>query len=693
MDSSENQDCPKSLHNPCVESETSKTLQKVCEECSSNQAAIWCENCTAFICKNCDLIIHSFGTSIRHKRCLVAIWKNTKCTQHNEDLKIFCLSCNEVVCYECMTFGDHKGHETDLLSRFAKVKRNELGAFLARVGNSAKILRSMLENVKKTQIELGKKELEGSSNLNQAKNSVKEHMEQLSKFIQNRQCALISYLDSYAASKTSILENQQKKLEEVISLADAKSKIILEALSYSDLDIGNRFYSLKETLESFVEFIENQYLAMSTPAVDSSVPVNFDMSIFAAIENVGQFDDDNSDQRAKLHNDDGFCAREIAEEESLSMSSESEIAREEACGYQSSSELSESDALNDTDVEAFIEELTFDGYYFTDNGWDEDTGLSKQELHVSRKRAREYFQSHGKFPDDSDESFTFAYFLKELCQDDSTQKESSDGFSDDTQKGSPDGSSDDTDGEREEYLNKEISCLRRKRQKLLHDNFSLTNNETKLSDFFSLGISMTENSKELDVLEQFDSLKEFADNILIHKVATLRQAYIDCREKNGEEFTQSVHYGTIKSLVDQAQILLENINSNSEQYLNISESEGLEMLCEDISSTLEEMLSTCPKFTETIMHCFSQARVTFDQAQVGFVCSEHGFEALVAEIGRTLHKDVRWTCQAIAALQTASEAFIIECFSLAQYLATYYRQDAITIEDVRLASCLMKNVM
>ena len=97
--------------------------QVTCNNCTKTNAAGYCKECTKFVCQECIDVHKRFVPIADHKitsldevaTCAIQLLINKqdiKCCTHNEPLKIFCGTCEELICHDC-TLRIHRGHDCD----------------------------------------------------------------------------------------------------------------------------------------------------------------------------------------------------------------------------------------------------------------------------------------------------------------------------------------------------------------------------------------------------------------------------------------------------------------------------------------------------------------------------------------------------------------------------------------------------
>ena len=114
--------------------EVRDTLQKVkdpnklrCEQCEDGNAKGYCRDCGEFVCEACIIMHRKWKKFAEHEiATLGQIEANVaqlappkkvvmKCSKHpSEELKIYCETCNELICRDC-TVKAHRDHQFDLV--------------------------------------------------------------------------------------------------------------------------------------------------------------------------------------------------------------------------------------------------------------------------------------------------------------------------------------------------------------------------------------------------------------------------------------------------------------------------------------------------------------------------------------------------------------------------------------------------
>ena len=127
-----------------------------CDECDEDEPVVaYCPECNSFLCQFC-YESHKRSKRFRsHKLILLnkevaqlGTWNNAKCKDHDEQLKYYCETCEQLVCMYC-TVKEHNGHNHDTVKKMATKHRNELKEVTAPVDEMIRDLSEAHDNIDK----------------------------------------------------------------------------------------------------------------------------------------------------------------------------------------------------------------------------------------------------------------------------------------------------------------------------------------------------------------------------------------------------------------------------------------------------------------------------------------------------------------------------------------------------------------
>ena len=189
-----------------------------CENCSvtTPQATGYCQHCTKFICEGC-LTVHkewdefkghevvSIDRVKRNLKCLISPKNVTpRCTSHDKNLKLYCESCKELICRDCIV-QIHKDHKYCLISDTFEAHKNELDRCVGPV-------EKQLEATNAALVELDSIRREIIRQQTCVKTDIHATFNQLRKTIDAREAELVSQLEGHSQQQLKCISAQ---IEEV----------------------------------------------------------------------------------------------------------------------------------------------------------------------------------------------------------------------------------------------------------------------------------------------------------------------------------------------------------------------------------------------------------------------------------------------------------------------------------------------
>ena len=217
----------KEVHNLLIK--VSGQQQVTCKNCTTTNATGYCKECAEFLCQECidghkkyaPIAYHSI-TSLDEVATsasqLLPVKQEIKCSTHNEPLKIFCGTCEELACFDC-TVRIHRGHDYDLITdcypkHCQKLERN-LKPVSEKIAGIIDVLRALTDRENEIR-EQGKV----------IKEEVHVMVEKMIDVLRQSETQLISEVNTITASKLHVLSEQKKSAEKGLSqLKDCKEVV------------------------------------------------------------------------------------------------------------------------------------------------------------------------------------------------------------------------------------------------------------------------------------------------------------------------------------------------------------------------------------------------------------------------------------------------------------------------------------
>ena len=197
-----------------------------CENCVRGDPAVSrCTSCCEFLCKFCEDAHRQGRKTNSHKLMSIdevksagtsAVVKPSMCREHEgESLKLFCESCDKVICRDCIII-EHHGHKY----MFAK------DAYAKQVGPLSDLLEAT-----KTKVTILKKAVESVAEMNtrvgisaeKAGKAVNDTFDNVIKEVEVRRKNLLSEINHVKNAKIKGLDTQKEELE--MALGSVKSSV------------------------------------------------------------------------------------------------------------------------------------------------------------------------------------------------------------------------------------------------------------------------------------------------------------------------------------------------------------------------------------------------------------------------------------------------------------------------------------
>ena len=205
--------------------------EALCELCKSRgKAEAFCRQCERFVCAGCVKSHESMADTILRGHVIVTLdqlkvggARNVvtseapprKCPEHDEHLKVFCFTCNRLICRDCIVDG-HTDHDHKFVRKAAPECRDKLRASLTPLQRGNIYILSAVETVAKREKEI----LETQSSMEDV---IERLIEEMIEALKQRKRQLFHEASVLTEERLSAVRAQQKGL--ALSLAEAQSMV------------------------------------------------------------------------------------------------------------------------------------------------------------------------------------------------------------------------------------------------------------------------------------------------------------------------------------------------------------------------------------------------------------------------------------------------------------------------------------
>ena len=194
--------------------------QVTCDNCTTTNATSYCKECTKFLCQKCIDIHKNWAPFNDHKITsldevatsasqLLSEKQEIKCSTHNEPLKIFCGTCEELICHDC-TVRIHRDHDYDLVSDCYHKHRQKLETSLKYVKDKVDAVTDVLTALKNRE-----KEIREQGEV--VKEEIRVMVEEMIEVLRQGERQLTREVDTVIDSKLEVLLEKKKSTERRLS--------------------------------------------------------------------------------------------------------------------------------------------------------------------------------------------------------------------------------------------------------------------------------------------------------------------------------------------------------------------------------------------------------------------------------------------------------------------------------------------
>ena len=230
-------------------------MEAICEMCSRAKAEAFCRQCTEFICNDCVKLHGVLKMFVGHKVVTLQELKEGGakaiplkevsppiCQVHDDQLKIYCFDCNQLICRDCVLY-DHAGHKSDFVKKSAPQYRKTLKEGLAP-------LAKIQTNISAATREVEKVEREVSEQHKAVAGTIEHSFKQLHDILHKREKQLLERASELKQQKLNNLGAQKKGF----ALATSEIQGLVEFVECSvENAIDEEFMSLQQHIQEQIQ--------------------------------------------------------------------------------------------------------------------------------------------------------------------------------------------------------------------------------------------------------------------------------------------------------------------------------------------------------------------------------------------------------------------------------------------------------
>ena len=192
-------------------------VEALCELCAGNKGTAFCRQCAEFICDKCTEAHHRMKMFADHKVATLEELKEggakipvkqappQKCKIHDEQKKIYCYDCKNLICRDCV-IDDHSGHKYEFVKKAAPAIKHKLAERLVPLKEVRVNLCDSNKSVKSTKSDI---ESQGAS----AVDKIEQSFQQLHDLLEQRKREMLEEASSLVKGKLDALSVQEKGID------------------------------------------------------------------------------------------------------------------------------------------------------------------------------------------------------------------------------------------------------------------------------------------------------------------------------------------------------------------------------------------------------------------------------------------------------------------------------------------------
>ena len=276
----------KEVHNLMIK--VSGHQQVTCDNCTTTNATGYCKECVKFLCQKCINVHKNWAPIADHKITnlddvatsvfkLLPMKQETKCSTHNKRLKIFCETCEEVICQDC-TVRIHKDHDYDLVSDCYLKQCQKLQTALKPVSEMVIAINDVLTA-------LANRENEIKEQGKMIKEEIHVMVEEMIDILRQSERKLTREVEIITDSKVHVLSEQKKSAEIKLSQLNDCQEFV-----ENSLEIGSPqqvLKSTKQTMERMSHVTEQVNIEEFNPREYADIHFNKNINIVDTLHYIG----------------------------------------------------------------------------------------------------------------------------------------------------------------------------------------------------------------------------------------------------------------------------------------------------------------------------------------------------------------------------------------------------------------------
>ena len=149
--------------------------------------------------------------------------RNMKCNDHNEPIKVYCETCQQLICRDCAVSKRHRNHDYDLVTESYPKHHQEIEADLTKVKTKVADVNTAVTN-------LFTRERHVTQQGEDVKKQIRTHSQLIINLVQQSQRQLVQQVDTVVQQKIELLTKQREEADTVLKQLKGCEEFVEQSL-------------------------------------------------------------------------------------------------------------------------------------------------------------------------------------------------------------------------------------------------------------------------------------------------------------------------------------------------------------------------------------------------------------------------------------------------------------------------------
>ena len=262
--------------------------QVTCDNCTTTNATGYCKECAKFLCQECIDVHRKWAPIADHKITsldevatsaskLLPEKQKIKCSTHNKPLEIFCRTCEELICHDCIV-RIHRDHDYDLVSDCYPKHCQKLKKSLKSASDKVIAITDVLTALTERENEIRE---QGEA----VKEEIHLMVEEIINVLRQSERQLTREVDTVTSSKLQVLSEQKILAERRLSELKDCQDLVRQSLEIGILQ--EVMTSTKQMMDRISHMTEQVKIEEFNPREKADVYFKKDSNIVDTLHHIG----------------------------------------------------------------------------------------------------------------------------------------------------------------------------------------------------------------------------------------------------------------------------------------------------------------------------------------------------------------------------------------------------------------------